>query len=82
MHLTSTLASCFFSKGSVLAMHFVKGCWVLGTPPLQELLGVVQPVSSVGIQGICVQRQPRVCASSAGSCKSTPTSDCNVIRPI
>ena len=63
--LTCTLAACLLCEGGVLAMHLVKGCWVLGAPPLQQLLRVVQPVGSEGIFGVGVLRQARVCAASA-----------------
>lgn len=51
---TWTLATCLFSKGGVLAMHLVKGLWVLGAPPLHQLLWVVQPLSPGSILGVNV----------------------------
>lgn len=37
-------------------MHLVEGCRVLGPPPLQQLLRVIQPVGSEGILGVGVLR--------------------------
>ena len=50
-------------------MHLVKGCRVLGSPPLQQLLRVVQPVGSEGILGIGVLGQPWVGPPGAGTYK-------------
>ena len=49
-------------------MHLVKCCRVLGPPPPQQLLRVIQPVGSEGVLGVSVLRQPWIGAPSPRTC--------------
>ena len=55
--LTLCVTISLSAKSGTFAMNLVKGNWVLGTPTLEELLGVIYSVSAGGVFGVSVQGQ-------------------------